>query len=215
MPISRRIGLVLLVVTAVVWAGWKLWANTRTWCPVDVPLSLTEGSRTVTSEFTVNLSGPYDIEVEATGNHQVPLSEVVCSLGLGPLWPEKQCSTKSVLRASWVLTSHERQVAEGLSDSETGGATAEGWSSATRTIGRFNARRGQTFRLRVETLADASSLSATNPRLRVSMNGTRYESVLVFDGLFKVACVATAILAVLLLLVSLSAPPRIGPPALQ
>jgi len=169
---------------------------------VDVPLSLTQGSRTVPSVFRANVSGPYDIAVEANGNSKVPLSEVVCSLGLEPMWPEKKCSAKSVLRTSWVLTSQEKEIAEGLSDAETGGGTAEGWSLATRTIGRFNARRGQTFKLRVETLADASSLSATNPRLKVNMGGTTYESVLVFDGLLKVACIATAILAVLFLLVS-------------
>jgi hypothetical protein len=38
--------------------------------------------------------------------------------------------------------------------------------------------------------------------LKVNMGGTTYESVLVFDGLLKVACIATAILAVLFLLVS-------------
>src|SRR5260370_31739643 len=202
MPISRRIGLGLLAIAVLSWSGWRLWAHTRTWCPGDVPLSLSQGSLTKTSEFRVNLAGPYNIDVEATGKSQIPLSELVCSLGLEPLWPEKTCSTKSVLRASWELTNHDKKIAEGSTESSGGGWTAEGWSQAGRTIGRFDAQKGQTLKLRVETLADASSLSATNPRLKVSMGGTAFESVLVFTGLLNVACITIGIVGIVLLLVS-------------
>jgi hypothetical protein len=202
MQIFRKIGLGLLAVTLLGWSGWTLWARTRTWCPVDVPLSLFQGGVTTTSDFTVNLTGPYDIEVEATGNGNVPLKEVTCSLGIGPLWPEKACSTKSVVRTSWKLTNQDKTIAEGLSDSEHGGWTAEAWSQAGRTIGAFNAQRGQTFKLRVQTLADATSLSATNPRLKVRVGGTAFESTLVFTGLLNVAFVVIGILGVLLVLIS-------------
>ncbi len=202
MQISRKIGLGLLAVTVLGWSGWTLWARTRTWCPVNVPLSLSKGGVTTTSDFTVNLTGPYKIEIEATGNSKVPLKEVTCSLGIGPLWPEKECSTRSVVTTSWKLTSQDKTVAEGLSDSEHGGWTAEGWSQAGRTIGAFNARRGQTFKLRVQTLADATSLSATKPRLKVSVGGTAFESTLVFTGLLNVAFSVIGIIGIVLVLIS-------------
>jgi hypothetical protein len=211
LPISRRIGLGLLAVTILIWTGWTVWAHTRTWCPVNVPLSLSEGSVTATSDFTVNLTGPYNIDVEATGSSKIPLKEVTCSLGVGPLWPEKTCASKSVLRTSWKVTSHDKMVAEGLSDSEHGGWTAEGWSQTGRAIGTFNAQKGQTLNLRVETLTDATSLSATNPRLKVSMGGTAFESALVFTGLLNVACIAVGIVGIVLVLVSFRSAERKSP----
>jgi hypothetical protein len=98
LPISRRIGLSLLAVAILMWTGWAAWAHTRTWCPANVPLSLSEGSITATSEFAVNLTGPYNIYVEATGNSTIPVKQVSCLLGVGPLWPEKICAMHSVLR---------------------------------------------------------------------------------------------------------------------
>src|SRR5262245_34800040 len=131
MPLSRRIAVVVAAVSAVTWAAWTLWAHTRAWCPANVPLSVTQGSRTET-EFRVNVSGSYDIAVEASGNSSLPLPQLVCSLGFGPLWPEKNCSGRGVLRASWIVTSQGNEVARGLSDSGTGGGTAESQSLAIR-----------------------------------------------------------------------------------
>lgn len=203
LPNSRRIGLRILAISILMWTGWTVWARTRTWCPVNVPLSLSEGSVTATSEFAVNLTGRYDIEVEATGNSTIPLKQVVCSLGLGPsLWPDEKCATQSVLRTSWIVASHDKTVAEGLSDLTHGGWTAEGSSQAGRMIGSFDAQRGQTLRLRVTTLADATSLSPTNPRLKVSMGGTAFESSLVFTGVLNIACIVLGIVGIVLVLVS-------------
>jgi hypothetical protein len=206
MPVSRRIGLGLLMSTTLMWSGWTLWSHTRTWCPVNVPLSLAAGDLTTTREFAVNVAGPYKIEVEAKGTSTMPLPEVVCSLGLDPMRRQKTCSTKSVLRASWTLTSHGKKIAEGSSDSETGGWTAEGWSQASRTIGTFDARKGQTFKLSVQTLQDASSLSAASPRMKVVAGGTNFESVLVFSGVLNIACIGLGALSIMLLLVPLRMP---------
>ena len=202
LPISRWIGLALLAIALLTWTGWTVWAHTRTWSPVNMPLSLSEESVTTTSDFTVNLTGLYEIEVEATGNSTIPLNQVACSLGVGPLWPEKTCATRSVLRTSWKLTSHDKTVAEGLSDSAHGGWTAEGWSQAGRTIGLFHAQRGQTFKLRVTALADATSLSPTNPRLKVTMGGTAFESFLVFTGVLNIVCFVLGVVGIVLVLVS-------------
>jgi hypothetical protein len=207
MPTSRRIALGLIFVAVLSWVGWTAWTKTRTWCPVDVPLSLSEGGLTTTKDFTVNVSGPYDIAVEATANRDVPLNKVVCSLGLKPLWPEKTCPTKDVLKVSWTLTSHEMKIAEGSSDSEHGGWTAEGWSQAGLTIGSFDAAKGQTFQLRVRTLTDASGLALTAPRLKVNKGATTYESVLVFTGMLNLSCGAIGVLGVVLLVVSFRSTP--------
>jgi hypothetical protein len=200
----RRIGIALVGVAAVTWLGWITWARTRTWSPATVPLSLSAGSSTSTRDFRVNVDGRYEISIEATANGNVPLKELVCLLGLEPLWPDKTCSTDSVIRTSWIVTSHEMTVAGGLSDKKNGGWTAQGWSRAGRVIGQFNANKGQQYKVCVQTLADASRLSTVHPDLTVEFGGPNYESVAVVTSLLNFACAAMGILGVILLIISFS-----------
>src|SRR5438552_1955013 len=98
--------------------------------------------------------------------------------------------------------SGSKTVSEGTSDSETGGWTAEGWSQTGRTIGGFDATKGETFTLAVVTLQNAGSLSSTNPSLTVTLRGTLYESALVVTGVLRLMCLVVAILGLVLLGIS-------------
>ncbi len=204
MPLLRRIGIGLLVVTVLTWTGWTIWERTRTWCPVDVPVAVGQGIRTETKEFKVNLAGPYDIAVDATADRSIPLKDVACLLGTEPPWPERTCSKEPVLRASWNVTSHGQTIAEGVSGSERRGWL--GSSQAARIVGTFNAQTGQTFKVSVKMLEDAAILSATNPRLKVSRGGTDFESALVFTGLLKVASIVLGMIGTVLIFVSFWSP---------
>jgi hypothetical protein len=202
MRTTNRVGLGLLTIAAVSWCGWTLWSNTRRWCPVDIPISLTKGSHTQTEDFKLNVSGPYEIEVEAeAGKGRIPFNALTCSLGVGAIWPEKTCTSPSILELSWVLTSDGKVVARGSSDDTTGGGSSS--TSAMRTIGYFRGQRGQRYQLSVNALADASSLAAANPRLRVNVVGTIYEFNLVVSGLVNLGSAGIAVIGAILLLGSL------------
>ena len=103
---------------------------------------------------------------------------------------------------SWKVARNDKIVAEGLSDAENGGSTAEGWSQASRTVGRFNAEKPGRLRLTVRLTEDASALSATNPRLKVIKEGSALESALVVTGLLNVACGAIGVIGIVLLFIS-------------
>lgn len=203
MRIIGRVGLGLIIVAAAAWSGWKLWSNSRIWVPANVPISLAMGSRTETGEFTINVSGSYEIAIEVERRPGTSLNELACSIGVGPAWPERTCPAPSSLRASWLLTSNEKLIANGSSDAERGGGTTV--DSAIRSIGSFQGQSGQRYELTVDSIADASNLAVTNPHLKVSVGGTLYEFNLVLGRYLTLGSFGIAGLGGLLLLISLIA----------
>jgi hypothetical protein len=197
MKMTGRIGLGLVIIAAASWSGWTLWASTRRWCPANIPVSLTKGSHTQ-NDFVVNVTGPYEIAVEADRNSSIPFNALTCALGTGAVWPEKECSIPSVLRVSWALTSGDDVVAQGSSDETKGGGTTS--DSALRTIGHFRGQRGHHYKLSVETLSDATSLAAASPRVKVNVGGTIYEFSLVVSGFLRWGCAGIAGIGLVLLL---------------
>lgn len=196
-----RIGVGLVIVAAASWTVWKFWSGTRKWVPIMVPVSLAKGARTETGDFEVNVSGPYEIAVEANRVPVASLNDLSCTLGLGAVWPEKNCPRPALLNVSWVLTSGGKTVARGSSEETRGGATTA--VSAVRTIGYFQGRKGEHYRLTVDSLSDASSLATAKPQLRVSVGGTVYEFSLVIGSILSRAFVAIAAIGGMLILASL------------
>src|SRR6266568_2123957 len=129
-----RIGAALIVAAILLFGLWLLWADTRTWCPVNVPISLSAGNRIDTGEFSLNLDTEYEIEIEA--RDKLPINTVSCMLGVGPDWPSRTCSIPSILKLSWLLLGEGRVVAQGSSDQTRGEG---GWTASTvaRTVGHF------------------------------------------------------------------------------
>src|SRR5260370_892530 len=78
MRIVQRLGSLCVALAVTTCGGWTLWVNSRIWCPIRVPLSLAENSSTTTRDFKVNVSGHYDIGVEATASNTIPLKELTC-----------------------------------------------------------------------------------------------------------------------------------------
>jgi hypothetical protein len=183
MKITRRIGLGLLIIAATLFGSWTLWANTRKWCPANVLLSLAKGSHTQTNEFQINVAGRYEIAVEVDRDNSSDLNALTCALGTGATWPERTCSSPSVLGMSWTLMSGDKVASNGSTDEMLGGSTSH--NSAARTLGYFQARRGQQYRLIAEAVSDGSSLAAANPRLKVNMNASFYEFILVVGEFIK------------------------------
>jgi hypothetical protein len=183
MRMIGRIGLGLIITAAACWGGWTLWANTRKWCPAAVPVSLAKGSHTQTSEFQINVTGAYEITVEAETNNPTDVNSLACALGNGATWPEKTCSSPSVLKMSWSLATGDKTVAQGSSEEARGGATS--YNSVTRTVGYFQGQAGQHYKLVAEMLADGSSLATANPRLKVNVGGAVYNFSLVVGGLIR------------------------------
>ena len=102
------IGLVCLAVASTTFGAWFLWLQTRIDKPVDVPVLLTIG-RVHIPEFRINLSGPYEISVEA--KKRIPFDTLNCLLGMSP--PPQKCDQQAIVQATWAVTSNGVVIAKG------------------------------------------------------------------------------------------------------
>jgi hypothetical protein len=200
MRMSRTIktGIAISFAGMVVLLCWTAWFQTRTWSPVDIAISLAQGTHVTTGNFYSNLNAQYAIEIDAKG--KIPLDTLSCLLGNGM---KSTCPVAPVVRLDWVL-SQNGIVARGKSDDfPRSGSTMECCGEAYRTIGYFKGQKGQHYKLDFDVLADGSSLSPARPRLRVSVADPSFESGLVIGGLLRVICVFLMFLGAALALGSL------------
>jgi hypothetical protein len=58
-----RIGVALILIAAAIYGGWEWWMATRTWVPLDMPVSLAQG-HIRSPEFKINLDAGFWIFVE-------------------------------------------------------------------------------------------------------------------------------------------------------
>src|SRR5208282_2885987 len=153
-------GISCVAVAIATCGGWDLWLQTRNNRPVYVPVSLTADHVHV-PEFHINLSGPYEIKIEA--KKRIPFEMLNCLLGMS--MSSEKCDGPSVVRARWALTSNGVVVAKGISDTEKGGA----WANDTieRQIGSFQGKWNRRYILDVDFTADGSALAVTDPHLVV------------------------------------------------
>jgi len=199
------IALALIVIAVVPLAGWTAWFHTRTWCPVDMPLSLAQGSRFSTGDFGVNLTGQYAIDINAKG--KIPVDDLGCLLGNGM---RTTCPASSLVRVHWALSS-DGIVAQGTSDDSKGGGATYSTGEAFRTIGYFKGEKGRRYKLDIDVLADGSGLAVANPRLSINVSDTKYESGLVLSGLLRLVCVIIGLVGAALLVGSVLKQRRVRP----
>jgi hypothetical protein len=193
---ASRVGFALIAVGLVPLACWTVWSLTRTWRPVDMPVSLSQGSHFSTGEFAINLSAQYAIHIDA--ENKVPSDDLGCLLGNGI---RSSCPSPSVVRVRWSLYS-DGTALQGTSDDTVGHGASGPSGEASRTIGYFTALKGGRYKLDCEVLADGSRLAVTNPRLKISVADTSYESNLVIGGLLRLICAVICLIGGVFLIVS-------------
>jgi hypothetical protein len=189
---ARRIGVALIGVGLVPLACWTVWSLTRTWRPVDMPVSLSQGSHFSTGEFAINLNDQYAIDIDS--ENKIPFDDLECLLG-----SRSTCPSPSVVRVRWSLYS-DGTVLQGTSDDTVGHGSSGPSGEASRTIGYFKARKGGRYKLDCEVLADGSRLAVTNPRLRIRAFYTSYESNLVIGGLLRLICAVISLIGGVILI---------------
>lgn len=181
--LMTKFGLALVALGIGVFAAWSIWAKTRTFVPVDVPVSLAAG-QTISAEFNLNFDGLYLIEIEA--EKAIPLGTLHCLMGV----EADAVTCKDIgpaIGASWILFSNGREIRRG-SSLETHSAPAQSGGVA-RVIGEFQGKSGQLYILRVRVATDGRRLAAAHPRLKVGVANIAYTdiqaaSVLVFSTTF-------------------------------
>jgi len=186
------VGIACIAVASATFGAWVLWIETRIDRPVYIPVSLAAGHVHV-PEFRINLSGLYEIKVEA--KKHIPFDTLNCLLGMS-MEPEK-CNVTPVVKASWIVTSKGAVTAEGKSDTERGGA----WGNDTieKQIGSFEGKKNRRYALDIDFTADGSALRATDPHLVVGITSDFYEGSMCIGAFLSLGCATVAAIGIVLL----------------
>jgi Major intrinsic protein len=161
--LRTRIGVALILVSAAIYGGWEWWMATRTWVPLDMPVSLAQG-HIRSPEFKINLDAGFWIFVEV--ETKVDDEGVSCLTG----YTSDYCRKNGVreLRASWTLSDRGRVVARGSTDSDQG--SRGGMLSKARGLGNFSVPAGDHLVLDVDFPEDNSHFNGGHPRLTIAQS---------------------------------------------
>ncbi|HXN49212.1 MAG TPA: hypothetical protein VN893_21340, partial [Bryobacteraceae bacterium] len=110
-PVTFRVGLILILAGAAWFGGWAWWASRQIWVPLEAPVSLAPGHLR-TPEFAINVESSYRIEI--TLQREITVKDGDCYPGVG-------CPLD--LAMSWSLRKDGRVLARGrgTDDSDIGG----------------------------------------------------------------------------------------------
>ncbi len=158
-----QIGVALILIAAAIYGGWEWWMATRTWVPLDMPVSLAQG-HIRSPEFKTNLDAGFWIFVDV--ETKVDDEGVSCLTG----YTSDYCRNKGVreLRASWTLSDRGRVVARGSTDSDQG--SRGGMLSKARGLGNFSVPAGDHLVLEVDFPQDNSHFNGGHPRLTIAQS---------------------------------------------
>jgi biopolymer transport protein ExbD len=148
---SGWLGLGLLLAGLASIVGVHLWHATRTFIPLDIPVSLSRGS-IQTGEFLINLEALYSVTIEFEP-----------SAGAGQIDCEQRDTFGDPLQTRWTVKRN------GVPNPQLGAANTHGCY-----LGGFGAESGR-YELNVEVLSDSSSLNALKPRLHIEAYWRDYE----------------------------------------
>jgi len=158
-----RIGVALILIAASIYGGWEWWMATRTWVPLDMPVSLAQG-HIRSPEFKINLDAGFWIFVEV--ETKVDDEGVSCLTG----YTSDYCRKNGIreLHASWTLSDRGRVVARGSTDRDQG--SRGGMLSKARGLGNFSVPAGKHFVLDIEFPEDNSHFNGGHPRLTIAQS---------------------------------------------
>jgi hypothetical protein len=161
--LRTRVGVALILISAAIYGGWEWWMATRTWIPLDMPVSLAKGHVRF-PEFTINLDAGFWIFVEV--ETKVDNEGVSCLTG----YTSDYCREHDVheLRASWTLSEAGRVVARGSTSSCQG--SLGGMVTRACYFGNFSVPAGKHFVLDVDFPEDNSHFDGGHPRLGLAPN---------------------------------------------
>jgi hypothetical protein len=208
MQLKTKFGLALILLGIAIFALWSWWKKTRNFVPVDTAISLAAG-QTITSEFKLNFDGLYLIEIQA----QKTLAPDALDCRMGLQASLARCKdTPPVLAANWILSSNGREIRQG-SSTEEHGATIEP-ETVSRTIGEFQGKAGQKYKLQVTSNGEGSPLAPASPRLKVAVASIAYSDLQSANLLaFSVAFISVLFGLILLAIASYTKCLGTDPPA--
>ena len=166
-PWKVWVGIGLILLGAAIFGGWRWWMATRTWVPLEMPISLAKG-HIRSREFRTNFDGSFWIWIEvetAVDNYGVS-----CLLGYN--YDSEYCAKKNAheLRATWSLSESQKVIAHGPTDRYPAYAYpifGRDIETKARELGIFEAPAGQHYVLDIDIVEDYSRFDGGHPHLAI------------------------------------------------
>ena len=162
---SLRVGGVLVLLSSGVFGGWVVWENTRDTIPVDMPISLKNGS-VGPIKVQPNISESY--EVVLTFDNGISLQEFACLAAIEDEYIPTKCTAKpETFYVVWTLQNvNGTVVGRGKSNDIPGGYAED---KLIRSLGFVRMKSGQRYKLQLSQLKIDRALLALHPRLRLEV----------------------------------------------
>src|SRR5215475_8590571 len=159
-PWKVWIGIGLILIGVTIFGGWRWWMSTRTWVPLEIPISLAKG-HVRSPEFKINVDGGFWVWVEVEA--QAEDAALWCWIG----YESEYCQKNNVheMRASWTLSESGRILAQGDANRYRG--VFYPFPYRARGIGSFEARAGGHYVVNVDIPEDFSRFDALHPKLAI------------------------------------------------
>jgi biopolymer transport protein ExbD len=162
-PWKARIGIGLILASVGLFGGWRWWMVTRTWVPLDMPISLARG-HIRSPEFKINLDAGFWVRIEV--ETEADDTGVTCLLGYNSDYCLKNGAGE--LEANWTLSDSGKIVAHGSTGSFLGWLP---WrSTKARGLGSFEVPAGDHYVLDLDMPEDHSRFDVGHPRLVIVQN---------------------------------------------
>jgi len=173
---NSKVGLAIVAVGFFPLLALGIWRATLNTVPVAKPVLLSVGH--VRQPFTINFTGPYTIGIEA--ERKLSHETLQCLLGIHDYVPEGQCKNIApALNITWTLRQDGQTIKTGSSATAVGGSyTSE---TVENELAGFDGKRGHSYVLDMDILADGSALSIANPKLRIGVDGSVYEGFIFME----------------------------------
>jgi biopolymer transport protein ExbD len=163
-PSKVWIGIGLILLGAAILGGWRWWMATRTWVPLEMPISLAKG-HIRSPEFSTNFDGSFWIliEVETAVDHD----GVSCLTDY-----DYSCSEKNAheLRATWTLSKLQEVIAHGPTNRYPAypyyifGREID---TKARELGVFEVPAGEHYVLDIDISEDYSRFDGGHPHVAI------------------------------------------------
>jgi hypothetical protein len=158
-PLTARVGLALVLIPLVSLGLWAGWYFTRSWEPLNIPISLAR--RHIRAGFDINVESTYAIELHFSQDRV--LERRPCPND------SMDCDRVSLAGAPWSVSTGGRPLVGGRGQPDLG----DYWES--RSIGTFQCGKGHNV-LDIEPLEDQSRLNFYEPRLVIFEVGGKKNS---------------------------------------
>lgn len=145
---TARIGLALVPIPLASLGGWAGWYFTRSWEPLNIPISLARGH--LRAEFDINIESLYAIKLQLNQDREAerfPCPDATFS-----------CDTMSLAGAPWSISNGESVLATGRGEPQD----QDIWWN--RSVGTFQCGKGHRV-LTLDVFADQSRLNFYEPHL--------------------------------------------------